>query len=469
MLKSIAKNSSIYYLSGILTKGISFFLLPLYTSILSKENYGVLELMSIVSTLMIIIFTFQINQAVARYYNELVNQKHIQIYTSTVIFFSLMSFFTFFLLFTLFNSQISAYLSLPPSTAIWAGASISLNGMFYMSQNQLTWKILPFKEMISSLVYNITTIGTTIFLLVSLNKGIEGIFIAQCFGAVAGILVAFFFTKNDYAWFFSTKILKKLFKFSFPLIPGALSIFLYMFTDRICIKEMLGLDDLGVFSIGNKIATILTFTSLGVSSALSPLFYKYHKDPEVPEKIAFLFRVFSSVSFMIMGFLAFFSKEIIHFLTTTEYSGAARVIPFMLLAVYLNSLTFFFPGLSISKKTFKISLIAISAGSLNVILNILFVPHYGILAAAVVTCLSFGLNFFLLYVYSQKEYPIKVSLVPLFIQTIFYFSLIYLSLRMNSFLLTAVLFVICSAASIFLLKKSDIRTILEKIKNFKLN
>jgi len=471
MLKSLAKNSIIYYVSTILTKGVSFFLLPLYTSILSQEDYGVLELMSIISTIAIILFTFQIGQGVARYYNELFNQKQIKIYTSSIAFFAIVSFSLFFIGSLLFLNQLSNYLNLSTETTFYAVLSIALNGLFYLSQNQLTWKIKPVQEMISSLVYNISTIGITIFLLVYQKEEITGIFKAQCIGAILGMLVAYLFTRKDYGFYFSIQVLKKLFRYSLPLLPGAISIFIYNFTDRICIKEMLELDDLGVYSVGNKIASIFTFTTIGISSAISPLIYRHYKEKQTPEKIALLFRVFSSLSFIVLCFLAFFAALIIEIMTSSDYSAAIPVVPFLLFAIYLNSLTFFFPGLSIAKKTGKISFIATSAGVFNLILNLILIPRYGIVAAAVVTCLSFGLNFILLYYYAQKEYYISVSLVPIFlISFIFFAFLTSVHFFEKSIYLNALAFGLCSLLSLILiLKKKDIDFIKEKITLFKRN
>lgn len=465
MLRSLAKNSFLYYLSTILTKGISFFLLPLYTSILTQENYGVLELMSIISTIVIILFTFQIGQGVARYYNELRNQKHTQIYTSSVAFFSILSFTLFTVICLVFLHQIAHYINLNQYETLIAILSISLNGLFYLSQNQLAWKIKPLQEMFSSLTYNLVTIGCTIYFLVYLEDGIVGVFKAQCIGAILGTLVGVFFTRNDYGWYFSFRVLKKLFQFSLPLLPGALSIFIYNFTDRICIKEMLGLDELGVYSVGNKIATILTFTGIGVSAALSPLIYKHYKEKETPEKIALLFRVFSSLSFLAMIFLAFLAEPIIKVMTNADYSAAISIIPFLLFAIYLNSLTFFFPGLSIGKKTSKISLIATTAGVINLILNIVLIPHYGILAAAMVTCISFGINFYLLHFYGQKEYPINVSLKPLLFVSLFYFFVLWIIHFFElSFYFNLLGLVSCVGVSLaVLLKKKDIKYIKERI------
>lgn len=463
MLKSIARNSLIYYLSEILTKGISFFLLPLYTSVLSTEDYGVIELMSIISTLAIIVFSFQVNRAVARYYHEL-RGPMIKIYTSTVALFSFSSFSILFLLAFLFKNPIADFLSLNIDNTLWAILSISLNGMFYISQNQLTWKIEPVKQITSGLTYNLITIGLTVFLIVYLDQGVGGIFKAQCAGAVAGIVVGVLFTRSDFGFKFSVRVLKKLFRFAVPLIPGALSIFLYMFTDRICIKEMIGMEALGVYSVGNKIATILSFVTFGFSNALSPVLYKHYKDSDTPEKVAFLFRLFSTVAFVAMSFLAFFAPSLIEFLATPDYAEAAWIIPFLLFAIYLNGLTQFFPGLNFANKTFTISLIAIAAGILNIIFNIILIPFYGIMAASIATFLTYGINFFLLYRYSQKVYPVKVSLRPLFLLSTLYGLLLVISLGLELTLFySSVLFVISTLLGAGLvLKKKDFRYIREK-------
>ena len=466
MLKSLARNSFIYYLSNILTKGISFFLLPLYTSILSREDYGVLELMSIISTMVIILFTFQIGQGVARYYNELQDQKQIQIYTSTVIYFSIASFGVFTILFILFLPQVSYYLSLTESETVFAIASITLNGLFYMSQNQLRWKIKPVQEMISSLTYNLCTIGFTIYFIVLLEEGITGIFKAQCIGALIGMIVAFVFSRSDYGLYFSKQVLTKLLSFSLPLLPGAMSIFVYMFTDRICIKEMLGLDELGVYSVGSKIATILTFAGIGVSTAISPLIYKHYKEGETPDKIALLFRIFCGLSFILVAFLSFFADVVIQTMTNELYAAAVPIIPFLLYAVFLNSLTLFSPGLSIAKKTSRRSIIAMVAGILNLILNILLIPYFGIVAAAIATFVSFGLNFILLFKFAQKEYPINVSLVPLGITSIVFFCAVFLIQYLELPLFASLTgFVFCSAVGLLLImKKEDLIFVKQKIR-----
>jgi O-antigen/teichoic acid export membrane protein len=466
MLKSLAKNSILYYLSTFLTRGISFFLLPLYTSTLSQADYGTLELFSILTSFVIIVFTLQLGQGVARYYNELTSQSDVRKYTSTLIYFAFFSFAIFLILAFIFRYQLSEYLGISINNCILALSATALNGVFYLSQNQLAWKIKPVQEIISSFTYNVVTICFTIYFLVYSGTGIAGIFVAQIIGALAGILLGFLFTKNDYGLVFDFRVLKKLLAFSVPLIPGAMSILIFSMADRICIKESLSMDELGIYSVGNKIASILTISALGVSSALSPLIYKHFQEEETPVKIAILFRVFSSLSFILMTLISIFSIELIHLMTNQNYHEAAPVIPFLLLAIYLNSFIPFFPGLYIGKKTILISVISVSAGILNVLLNIYFIPLYGITAAAVVTAFSFGINFYIQYLLSKKYYLIQTTVLPHFILIVLLILNIVLDdLYGFNLFINVIQFVLVSTVGLILiLKKSDYQFMQEKVK-----
>ena len=64
--KTLVKNSAILTVGKICTQMISFFLLPLYTALLSTEEYGTVDLLNTLVSLMLPIVTFQIEQAVFR-------------------------------------------------------------------------------------------------------------------------------------------------------------------------------------------------------------------------------------------------------------------------------------------------------------------------------------------------------------------------------------------------------------------
>jgi O-antigen/teichoic acid export membrane protein len=466
MLRLFAKNSAIYFISGILTKSVSFLLLPLYTRILTQNDYGSLEAVSIISTLAIVLFSLQINEGVSRYYNELKNQKIIRIYTSTVAFFCISCFSVFLITSLLFTSTFSKFYGLDHDTTIAASWSIFLNAIFYLSQSQLHWKLKPIQEAVSGLTYNFSAIGLSILFLVFYDLGVYGILLAQCIASVAGIAIGYYFTRADFSFNFSFRVLKKLLDFSLPLIPRALSVFLYLFTDRICVKQILGLTELGVFSVGNKIAAIIVIVNLGIAPALSPLIYKYYKSKDTTVKIGMLFRIFCFLSLAVTAGLSFFAEQLILLLTPGDYIGAVYCIPFLTLSFFFSSLLQFFPGLALSKRTKLLSGITVLTSIINLIGNILFIPDFGILGASVVTAICMWLNFYLLYRYSQKEYWIDVTTHSLFSILIVFVCLVSISIYMklsiywNSlfFALTLIL------GYLLIIRKSDVRFLMRGLK-----
>ena len=70
MLKQFFKDSFIYGLSNVITRGIALILLPLYTQVFSPADYGVIEILSIVATIVNLIVALEISQAVALYYAD---------------------------------------------------------------------------------------------------------------------------------------------------------------------------------------------------------------------------------------------------------------------------------------------------------------------------------------------------------------------------------------------------------------
>lgn len=467
MLRQFFRNSLIYNASNVLTKGISFFLLPLYTSILSEKDYGIMELVSLFSTLVIVFFSFQINQGVARYYNELRNLRHRQIYTSTVIFFSFISFAFFLTLSFIFEQFLAHELQATHAEFVTIVFSIFANALFYFFQNQLTWKLMPVQEMISSLTYNVLTISLTIVFLVGYDMKVQGVFLAQIIGAGAGISFSFLSARKDFRFVFSWKALQKILSFSLPLIPGALSIFVFIFTDRICIKKFLSIESLGVFSLGSKIASILTFVNAAFLTALSPLIYKHYKEKETPQKIAFIFKNFLLFSFLVMTFIAIFSSFIVKVFANERYYDAIAVIPFILVSLFLSTLAIFFPGLIIAKKSFKISIINIFGALLNLGLNLLLIRSAGLLGSALATSISYSITFALQYYFSQKEYWIPIHLYKFILVLVLYCLAVYFaSLYRDNMLYLSFLFILFNTLALFLMYNlQELNTIAGRVKS----
>lgn len=431
MLKNLLKNSVIYTISDFLGKIISFFLIPIYTQILTPQDYGIIDLFAMISSIALMMFTFQINQGMARYYHELSRKFLIKVYASTTLLFTLVSFIFFCTIALVFKDSINNYFfsnELTNETMYVIIALVFVKGLFYITSSHLKWKLEPIKQSICNMANTLLGIAFSFFFIVIEKEGVFGFFKGQLIGVLIGFVISILFSIKDYGPYFSIKILKKLLIFGSPLILSAASIFIITYTDRAMINHYLGLDSIGIYGIGMRISSILSFFVVGLNAALSPLIYNHYKKGELPSELSYVFKIFNVVLIIGITILSVFSKEILILLTTPDYYSAKILIPIFSLTILVQSWSNFSPGLSIAMKTRLITIISIVAGIVNLILNFILLPSFGLIGAAIATLISYLLIFFLLHSFGKKEYQVrlfsnKLVLIAIFALTIYFLSL----------------------------------------------
>jgi O-antigen/teichoic acid export membrane protein len=194
--------------------------------------------------------------------------------------------------------------------------------------------------------------------------------------------------------------------FSIPLVPSRIGVFVFSFIDRIAIKQLMTLNDVGLYGVGFRLASTITLLTSGAQMAMTPIVYAHYKDETFPADLERIFRyllVFALTSYL--G-LVIFSRDIMIFFTTPLYYDAAGIVPLLVPSVFLSGIYIFAPGLWITKQTKLIAIINIFAAVLNTILNFLMIPVLGINGAALATLLSAAVVFAIYQWYTNKCYPI---------------------------------------------------------------
>ncbi|MBS3945447.1 MAG: polysaccharide biosynthesis C-terminal domain-containing protein, partial [Melioribacter sp.] len=160
--------------------------------------------------------------------------------------------------------------------------------------------------------------------------------------------------------------------------------------------------------IAYRIAGIVNmFLILPFNQAMLPSAFKEYNKPESRRYLSKLMTYMCFVT--IWGGLAIsvFSEEIILILGNKNYIAANTYIPFIVLAYVLSAMrNVASNGLLFAEKTFIVALITILAGLLNIILNILFIPVYGTIAAAYTTLISFAVFYIVTYLIADRYYKI---------------------------------------------------------------
>lgn len=407
MIKEFLQNSFIFTIGTIFTRGINIILIPLYTRYLSPADYGVIDLFVIITSFVAIVFTLEINQAVVRFYQDTVSVKKKIEYVSTAYYFIFIAYCIFFLISFIFSNQLTIFFldSLDYyNIYLLATTTVVTAGIFYFTQGQLRWQIMP-KQYVYVSIINIVVIAClSVYLLVAQSMGIEGVFIGQIVGNMIGIAISFYFTRKSYQLVFNPRRLSKMLSFSYPLIFSGIAVFVTLYIDRILIKEYMSLSDLGVYGVAYRFATISGLVMAGFQSSLTPLIYKHYKNQQTPMQISQLFNIFVVFALFVSMGAILFSKELIVVFTTENFYSASSLIPILVISVFFANMYIFVPGLSLANKTKYIALISVFNAISNIVIILCLMPIFGLIGAAAASMISAILTFVLYVKLSNKYY-----------------------------------------------------------------
>ena len=407
MLKAFLKDSAIYAVPAIISRGLSLFLVPLYTRVLSPADYGSLDLFTIFASIINLTITLEVSQGVARFYAAEQNLDRKVLYASSAFWFTLTCYTGFAVLMFLFTDSLAQLIMGQPDleAAFQLGIFyIWVSGLFYLIQNQFRWELRSKDYAIISLLMSFLTAGVSVWLAYGLRWGLEGLLIGMLVGCLVGTGVGLGRLRNRFRFRFDGALLREMLAFSTPLVFSGIAIWISLYIDRIMIKHYLSIDEVGLYGIGYRLASIAALVMTGFQGALTPLVYKYHCEADTPRQLARIFRLFLVFALLAFLGLSLFALDILRLLTTEPFYEGAVVVVYLVPAILLANMYIFAPGIGIAKKTGYLIWINVGGGLLNVGLNALLIPLLGIVGAGLATMLGHLAVFAAYMVLSQRAY-----------------------------------------------------------------
>ncbi len=393
-VKKTVKHSIIYSVGNAANKLVGFILLPLYTSTFSVAIYGVLALFDTISDFLLTFSSFGIIEALKRWYWDKEAQNKQKSIFFTVLLFSLVS--------ALFFLAIS-YLLMAKYSVEMFGVTISNRTIWFFLGSVLTNVLLQrililmriqqkaMQNMIFNIIKLVFVLVSTIYFITVLNWGMDSVFISRLIGQGLALLILLpQFIKNCKIKI-EFSLLKEMLSYSWPLaISTSLGLILTL-SDRWLLKGMASLDIVGNYSLAYKISNVVKL--LVVQSFAQAFVYIYFKQMDNKKSYRFFSKTMTYFSFLlvVLGLvIVLFSREIIVLLAqNADYYDSYLILPFLILSVSFAGLRqMLVLPLNKYKKTKIISLITICAGLLNIGLNILFIPFWGGVGAALATAIA---------------------------------------------------------------------------------
>ncbi len=408
MLKRLLKDGAIYGLGALLARGVNVLLLPLYTRLLSPGDFGISEVITTLILLLGLIPPLEISQGVTRFFPNAKTDGEKTLYASTSVLYVAAVCLIFVLVCIPFANQLTRHFLESDDGILMVLALLTFlfSAIYNLASQLLRCQFLALKFSIVNVVFSLVSILASVFAVAVLQIGIRGVLVGNLAGYVSGVGLALFFARQNLDWKFNMQKLWEMLAFSAPLVPSALGYFATLYINRIMLKFMLTIIDVGLYNVAFRVVSPINLIVATFLSSVTPLVYEKYETENMPFEIARVFRIFFGAGLTLMIGLSIFSREILFLLTTEKYFDAASIVPILTLSALLSGIYGFNYGLYIAKKTGLIALINILSGAINVGLNFILIPAMGLLGAAWATCLSILVNTVVSLWFGQKYYPI---------------------------------------------------------------
>ena len=260
---------------------------------------------------------------------------------------------------------------------------------------------------LASLANIAITIGATVLLVVAWEQGALGVIVGNFTGTlVVTAGAAARATGEQLGLQFSRPLLREMNRFGMPLVPAALALIAVNFGDRFFLVHLSGLDEVGLYEIGVRIASAMVLLLTAFRTAWPAFAYSIADDAEAKRTYAFVLTYLVVVSSWLALGLGLLSPWLVRLLTTEQFYGGSRVVaPLAFGTVAYAAYIVMAIGVGRAKRTQLNWAITGAAAALNVALNLILIPPYGMMGAAIATVAAYSLMFVLMVGYAQRVFP----------------------------------------------------------------
>lgn len=410
-LWQLLKESAVYGLSGIVTRSLTIFLVPIYTRVFTPADYGTMAIIASITAVAACFLGLGAEAGVSAYFYDSDDEQHradllfnylvLQVVTGLALA-GLLWWSSAWLAGTFLESAAGqVYLVL-------AAATIAFSAIGSVVFNAFRLLRRPWALVVYSLASAAAGLALSILFVVVLRYGLWGNYVAGLVVTAVFAVVALWLLRG---WIrkgmFSVPVIRSLVKLGLPYIPTGLALMVIAFSGRFILEHLHSLEEVGLFSVATSLAAGLGLLTGAFQMALGPYALSIQHQPDARATYADI------LTFLLVGGMALavglsvFAREVLVLLTTPLYLDAAVAVPFLAANVVAVSVSYIASlGCWIGKRTGGLAWTTSVGAVVNIVAGLALVPRFGIIgaSAAVLTgqCVYVGLLFWA----AHRVYPI---------------------------------------------------------------
>lgn len=389
-------------------------LIPIFTRVFAPSEYAIVDVIATVSAILIIIIImgFETAQTFFFYDTDDSNERKTVITTvllhricASLIICSPMIILSPIISEFLFKNSICAiYIQLALVNVIFSVLIREIQDVQRITQN-------PHGYFFIVTGYAFLNTILTILFIFFFNLGLLGLYFATFISSLVFCIVGLINIRIHLSLKPSFKKMKAMLHYSLPLVPSGLSIWTMNFVDRLVLLQFCDLSAIGIYSLAVKAGLGISIIGSAFRLSWTPIAFSYKDNPEGPDFFSLVFKWYFLLIMVICTFTSLFAYEALTIISTpTYYAAYLYIAPIVFSQAAWNLIPILALGSVFKKKTI-VNFFAFGIASiLNLGLNLIFVPLFGVIASAFSTLVSyvFALGYF--NYYSQKYYPFQIKL-----------------------------------------------------------
>lgn len=401
--KYLLKNTSLFALSEIATKVINFILVPFYTYVLTKAQYGTADLVFTIGSLFVPLVMFNIGEAIMRFLlDKEADDKKIRSIEFSII---LCGFFV-----SLVFIPVARFIPKMENYGIYIYLYIVFLAFQQVAVAYVRGKEKLLLYAVCNIINTLLVAGLNITFLLGFKLGIKGYLLAYIIAyAISGVFA--FFTGGqlkDYKFVgIDKKLAKSMILFSLAVIPNSMMWWIINSSDKLMVSYMKDEGENGLLTVAYKIPSLLTTFSFILMQAwkYSAINEKDSKDKEeFNNKILYLF--FRTVVLLSAGLLVF--NDIITKIYSQEYYESRFASSFLLFGnAFLAIATFFGTSYYVEKKMAGNLISAVIGAVVNIVFNLVLIPFYGAAGATMAAAICYVVIMTYRYIDTQKYLKLR--------------------------------------------------------------
>jgi O-antigen/teichoic acid export membrane protein len=418
MLKKVLGNVSLYMTAPILIGVAGFLLLPIKAKYLTPADYGIVGILESVNRLFSIVLSFQLNSGMLRLYFDMPDDQAKRTFIGSIFWFLLLastigvsalgvvSYLFPHLLFGSAELTFFPFIMLQLTGLFLGQLMIVPNALFVVKQNPTKFSVVKLLTFIVS-----TLVGLT--LIIRYHMGAVGILIANVVGCIVLLPYVLSQARSSVAFGINKGQVIQAIRYSLPFIPVALGDTLFANVDRYILERYSGIASVGLYAFSQTLVMPFSIVFCSIDQAFSPIYFQNRNTAEkkllLDDIILILLTI---IGLAVIGWVLFVGE--IQPLINNRYSTSFPLVAYWGVFWFMRSLNTF-PAILLlyHKKSSLILWTTLVPAVVNLLLNLVFVPRWGLNGAMAGTVLSSIIGLIVTFWLAERTEPGNYQFWPI--------------------------------------------------------